>query len=169
MIRLPHLRWTWRRAPSWRIAAVAVLALGASAGLLAWRASLATQMAATDARLARVDALAAEAAARVTRPSDAPSPAAARELREQLRLLDRDWVALSAHLAPRTAQVRLLGLDANPGTGVLRVRGRAPTADLANAYAEGLGKGGMLGDVRLLALERRDGFVQFEVGATWLR
>jgi hypothetical protein len=168
MTRPPSLRWTWRRSPSWRVAAALLIVLAAIAGLLRWQASIGTRMDRAQSRLDRVDLLAARAASRVAHPSDAPSPTASRQLGEQLQLLNRDWVALSARLVPRAADVRLLGLDANPGTGVLRVSGRAPTAELANAYAEELGHVATLRDVRLLALERRDGMVDFEVGATWL-
>jgi hypothetical protein len=168
MTRVPHLHWTWRRSPSWRTTVAALVAIAAIAALLGWHRALAARMDDAQARLARVDALALQAAARSAQPGDAPSPTASRQLREQLQLLNRDWVALSARLVPRERGVRLLGLDANPSTGVLRVSGRAPTAELANAYAEDLGKVAMLREVRLLALERRDGAVRFEVGATWL-
>jgi len=168
MTRLPHLHWATRRALSWRVAAAALVAIAAAAGALAWQAALASRTATMQAQLERVDVLAAQAAARFAHPSDAPSPTESRQLGEQLRLLNRDWVALSARLVPRSHDVRLLGLDANPGTGLVRVTGRAPTPELANAYAEGLGHLGMLRDVRLLALERHDGAVQFEVGATWI-
>jgi hypothetical protein len=47
------------------------------------------------------------------------------------------------------------------------VTGRAPSAGLANAYAESLGKVAALRRVRLLALERKGDAVQFEVGAQW--
>jgi hypothetical protein len=168
MTRPPSLHWTWRRSPSWRVAIAALVTVAAIAGLLAWQAAIATRMQRAQSRLDRVDALAAQAAARVAHPADAPSPTASRQLGEQLQLLNRDWVTLSARLVPRASEVRLLGLDVNPGTGVLRVSGRAPTAELANAYAEELGKVAMLREVRLLALERREGVVNFEVGATWL-
>jgi hypothetical protein len=168
MTAVPRLHWTLQHRMRWPAVGVLVLAVALGAGLVAWKQQLDARLATSQERLARADAQAALVAARDARPTHAPSAMAARQLEEQLALLNRDWVALSSRLVPREAGVRLLGLDANPATGALRVTGSAPSAEHANAYAEQLGGDTGLRDVRLLGLERSGSLVKFEVGAQWM-
>lgn len=91
-----------------------------------------------------------------------------RMVRGQLRLLNRDWSALSSALLPGDTTVRLLVLDVDPSKGAVTLTGRAPDAATANRYARLLsGRTGVLRDVRLLGIARDAGSVQFEVDARW--
>jgi len=143
------------------------LCLLAGSALLHWKRGLDAEVARRERQLQQLAALASRAPPRRP-PPPALGPAAVRQLREQMVLLNRNWIHLSDLLAPHGQDVRLLGMDVNPATGAVRVTGRASTTLVANAYAESLGKrNGALQHVRLLGTERRPDGIRFEVAAQW--
>ncbi|MDR6841136.1 hypothetical protein [Pseudoxanthomonas sacheonensis] len=91
-----------------------------------------------------------------------------RQWSEQMALLNRDWSQLLNALVPLDKQTKLLGIDVNPATGVVRVSGVTDSADRANAYAEALDANARaVSQVRVLALKRNGEVVNFEVSASW--
>lgn len=91
-----------------------------------------------------------------------------RQWGEQMILLNRDWSQLLNTLVPLDKQTRLLGIDVNPATGVVRVSGVTDSADRANAYAEALeANARAVSQVRVLTLKRNGQVVNFEVSASW--
>lgn len=170
MIERPRLRWNATRRLSWPAIAVLAVCLVVGAGLLQVKRGFDAQIVQREVRLARAAEVSARAAALRAKPPAAPSATALRQLQEQVRLINRNWEGLTVLLAPSSRDVRLLGMDVNPGTGAVRVTGRASNAVVANAYAEALGHGssGRLQRVRLVLLERRADGIKFEVSAQWV-
>lgn len=168
MKHLPRLQWRSGRTVSVGMIVVLGLSLAASGGLLHWQRDLDTRQARHERELARVDALSSRVAPQRAQIPPALTPAGARQVREQMALLNRDWVRLSELLAPASSDVRLIGMDVNPITGAVRVTGRAATSVAANAYAEALGgRTDALRNVRLLGVERRPDGIRFEASAQW--
>ena len=91
-----------------------------------------------------------------------------RQWGEQMALLNRDWSQLLNTLVPMDEQTKLLSVDVNPGTGVVRISGVTDAADRANAYAEALEANAQaVSQVRLLTLKSNGKAVNFEVSASW--
>lgn len=167
--RLPDLQWTLRRRAVGPVAIMlSMLVAIASWALSGWKRDMDAELNRQEQRLERA---ALSSSGRSPRPTQraALSPAGTRQLQAQMAQLNRDWPTLLGVLTPRGRDVKLLGMDINPGTGAVRVTGRAATSTLANAYAASLGKhAGVVHRVRLLALERRSDGVRFEVSAQWM-
>jgi hypothetical protein len=101
-------------------------------------------------------------------PTARPSEGAVSQSNQQIRLLNRDWVALSGLLAPEVKGVRLLGIDVNPSNGVVKLSGAATTASAANDYVVSLEAKPVFDEVRLLELRRQPAGVRFEASAKWI-
>lgn len=91
------------------------------------------------------------------------------QLNRQVGMINRDWGRLLSTLVPETDEVRLLSIDVEPVTGVIRVSGASDSAERANAYSALLEARAVVGDVRLLSLERNGTRVVFEVTARWAK
>ena len=146
---------------------LAAMALG-SLALLRMRLSVEHEIQLSELQL--------EHASRVTASNRVAPPARERTLsavgerqwREQIALLNRDWGRLLNALVPREKHTRLLGIDVNPMTGVVRVSGITDSPERANAYAEALEANTTeVSQVRVLALKRSGQAVNFEVSASW--
>lgn len=162
-------RQTPRRFPIWLwMALLGTLVTGA------WLVKTKTYQ---DARAAEFDraleqVLTRELAGPVRRvqPESARSQAELRQIRTQIALLNRDWPSLFDDLLPEKQQVKLLGLDVNAETAAIRLTAHAPSADIANDYAEALqAQRSQLQDVKLLLLERKPEGLHFEVSARWVQ
>lgn len=169
MIRLPNMEWRMRRPRMgrWTMVVLSSAALGAAA-LLYMKSHLDQRLRHSQSRLEQVLArsLASTTRRRVAGP--VRTPAEVRQLNAQIALLNRDWAGLLDELVPGEQDVKLLGLDVNAATGVVRLTGRAADGQDANAYAEALqSHEASLSDVRLLLLERKSGGIHFEVSARW--
>lgn len=166
---LPQLQWQ----PSRRLSAPLLVLLGASlmagAALLYWQVRLEAQVTQRGLQLARVLELSARTMPDRKLAVPALSPAAEHQLSRQVALLNRDWTQLSESLAPSDDEVRLLGMDVDPVSGVVRITARADSTTEANMYAESLSKRiDTLRHVRLLGLERRVDGIRFEISAQWI-
>lgn len=163
-------RLTWSRG--WRVPvstlAVLAITIALAAGLLRWRHSLAEQLGQRQQQLARATTLLARMGQRPVPAVAALSPEAARQIRDQQRLLRRDWGRLSSQLLPPDREVKLLELDVNPTTSAIRILGVAPTMAAANAYAETLSRReGVMQRVRLQGVKREPEGIRFEVSGQW--
>lgn len=167
--RLPRLQWTLRRRAVGPAAIVLVVLVAVAAwALTGWKRDVDAELGRREQLLERAAARSSADHSRRPTPPMALSPAGSRQLHEQMALLNKDWVALLGVLTPRGRDVKLLGMDINPGTGAVRVTGQAATSALANAYAASLGKrADAVHRVRLLVLERRPDGIRFEVSAQW--
>lgn len=156
------------RRPGLGIVLLGLLAVTVCGVVLAGRHVLERRSAAIAEQIAKTEAqrrLAASAA----RMDEAPqlSEAVLVQLNRQVGMINRDWGRLLTTLVPEVEAVRLLSIDADAVTGGIRVSGASDSADLANAYAAMLEARAVVGDVRLLSLERDGARVVFEVTATW--
>lgn len=146
---------------------LAVTALG-SLMLLRMSHALDREIQASEAQLDRVSQMTTrKRAAPQTKERDL-SAVGERQWGEQMTLLNRDWSRLLNALVPLDKQTRLLDIDVNPATGVVRVSGVTGSADRANAYAEALEANAQgVSQVRVLTLKRSGQVVNFEVSASW--
>jgi hypothetical protein len=167
--QLPELEWTAGRSrTAWRIVLAVVLLAAGVIVVLHWKHGFDARRGEQERRLERAAQLAARRGEHRPEPAAQLSPAGARQVNTQIALLNRDWTGLLEQLAPRSRQVKLLGMDVNPATGAVRITGGADSAADANAYAEWLqGHGALLRDVRLMLLERKAAHIHFEVTAQW--
>lgn len=156
------------RRPGLGIVLLGLLAVAVCGVVLAGRYSLERRSVAIAEHIAKTGTqrrLAASAAHMDAMPQF--SEAVLLQLNRQVGMINRDWGRLLTTLVPEVEEVRLLSIDADPLTGGVRVSGASDSADLANAYAAMLEERAVVGDVRLLSLERDGARVVFEVTATW--
>lgn len=163
--RIPH----WRIARHWPFSVIAWLLLAfAIASTALWAVS------AMRARAMRIEARADRASALLhasrrmrTRSSAVRDPAAAQSWNEQMHLLNRDWPRLTVALVPPNPAIRLLAVDINPASGLVRIEGEAPAAVAANAYVQALSNRGVFRDVRLIEVRENGGGTHFEARGVW--
>lgn len=169
LIATPNLEWTLRRRWIGPFSILLIVLVIVIAGVLVhWKRQVDAELERREGQLERMVSLSLAAPTRRTRPMPARSATATRQISEQVALLNRDWVQLLKAVTPQRRDVKLLGMDINPGTGAIRVSGRATTAAIANAFAESLEqRGDRVQRVRLLVLGRKPDGVDFEVSAQW--
>jgi len=165
----PNLRWLrHRRAVDPRAIGAAALALLVAVTEIHWKSAVDADLARRRNQLQRVEALSAAAHAQLPVQQPALGHDGARQLSEQFALLNKDWPRLLNAVVPSRHEVKLLSVDINPDTAVIRVTGRAPSLLLANDYAQWLETtGSPIGDVRVIVFERRPDGIYFEIGAKW--
>ncbi|NZA25159.1 hypothetical protein H0E84_02080 [Luteimonas sp. SJ-92] len=168
MIRAVDLAWTPGRRSSggWMWGLLLLLTLGLAALLYA-KSAIDARLHSRQGEMERL-VLRSLADGRRVSPERARSAGELRLLHDQVLLLNRDWAGLLHELVPGDHGSRLLVLDIDAVTGVLRVSGRARDAKAANLYAETIHlESGAVRDVRLLLLERKPDGIDFEVSARW--
>ncbi|HEY1137601.1 MAG TPA: PilN domain-containing protein [Xanthomonadaceae bacterium] len=119
------------------------------------------------AEMSRLDRIIGSNARRISTPRARPSEGAVSQSNEQVRLLNRDWVALSGLLVPEAKGVRLLAIDVNPSNGMIKLSGAATSASAANDYVASLEAKRALDEVRLQELRRQPDGVRFEASVKW--
>lgn len=168
-MRQAHLlAWNLRRGISIPAACACVFGLLVMGLMLHLSMQVSRREHAAKVELNRLDRIIGSDARRRAVPEARPSEGTVSQSNEQVRLLNRDWVALSVLLVPMGKNVRLLGIDANPSNGVIRLSGVATTASAANDYVASLEGKPALDEVRLLELRRQPAGVRFEASAKWI-
>lgn len=171
MNKKPDLEWRQisRRAPIW-LWTVLLGTLVTGAWLFTVKTHQAERAAELDRALEQVLTRELAGPVRPVLPESARSPAELRQIRTQIALLNRDWPSLFDDLLPDKPQVKLLGLEINGETAAIRLTAHAPSADIANDYAEALqAQRRQVQDVKLLLLERKPEGLHFEVSARWVQ
>lgn len=145
-----------------------VVATLGSLTLLRMSNALDREIQASEAQLDRVSQLTARKRVVPQTKDRDLSAVGERQWGEQMTLLNRDWSRLLNALVPLDKKTRLLSIDVNPATGVVRVSGVTDSAGRANAYAEALEANAQgVSQVRVLTLKRSGQAVNFEVSASW--
>lgn len=115
------------------------------------------------------DASRRAAARRLAAAPERLSDAALAQLGRQVELINRDWSGLLSSLVPDGSDVRLLGVEVDPGAGAVRITGEAARPRDANDYSALVQERGAVRDVRLVSMEPNGDGVVFELVARWQR